>query len=145
MSFPIYVKYTHTHKFTYRGDDELLNADFNIFCNAEKKQTPFALCTAEAKYIAATHVAKQALGNDLYLQNWTSTFQPCQPFSPTIKQRFQSHTIQSFIHARNISTLPIIVSMTLSPREHSILFMSTRARTWQTYLQRDYLRNYTKI
>ncbi len=42
------------------------------------------------------------------LWSWTSTFQPRRPFSPTIKRWFRSHTIQIFIHARNISTSPII-------------------------------------
>jgi len=83
-----YLKYTRTHKLTYGGDDELLNTDFNIFCDADwasdasnrksisgyvitmaggaiswssKKQTSVALSTAEAEYIAATHVAKQVL------------------------------------------------------------------------------------
>ena len=83
-----YLKYTRTHKLTYGGDDDLLNTDFNIFCDADwasdasdrksvsgyvitmaggavswssKKQTSVALSTAEAEYIAATHVAKQVL------------------------------------------------------------------------------------
>ena len=83
-----YLKYTRTHKLTYGGDDDILNADFNIFCDADwasdttnrksvsgyvitmaggavswssKKQTSVALSTAEAEYVAATHVAKQVL------------------------------------------------------------------------------------
>jgi len=83
-----YLKYTRTHKLTYRGDNNLLNTDFNIFCDADwasdasdrksisgyivtmargavswslKKQTSVALSTAEAEYVAATHVAKQVL------------------------------------------------------------------------------------
>jgi len=83
-----YLKYTRTNKLTYGGDDDLLNTDFNIFCDANwasdasdrksisgyvitmaggavswssKKQTSVALSTAEAEYVAATHVAKQVL------------------------------------------------------------------------------------
>ena len=83
-----YLKYTRTHRLTYGDDDDLLNTDFNIFCDADwasdssdrksvsgyviimaggavswssKKQTSVALSTAEAEYVAATHVAKQAL------------------------------------------------------------------------------------
>ena len=83
-----YLKYTRTNKLTYRGDDDLLNTDFNIFCDADwasdttnrksvsgyvitmaggavswslKKQTSVALSTAKAEYMAATYVAKQVL------------------------------------------------------------------------------------
>jgi len=83
-----YLKYTHSNKLTYGGDNDVSNADFNIFCDADwasdasdhksisgyvitmaggavswssKKQTSVALSTAEAEYIAATHVAKQVL------------------------------------------------------------------------------------
>lgn len=76
------------NKITYRGDDDLLNTDFNIFCNADwasdasnrksisgyiitmaggaiswisKKQTSIALSTAKAEYVAAMHIAKQVL------------------------------------------------------------------------------------
>ena len=83
-----YLKYTCTNKLTYRGDDDVLNTDLNIFCDTDwasdasnrksvsgyvitmaggaiswssKKQTSIALSTTEAKYIAATHVTKQVL------------------------------------------------------------------------------------
>ena len=83
-----YLKYTRTHKLTFGGDNDILNTDFNIFCDADwasdasdrksisgyvvtmaggavswssKKQTSVVLSTAEAEYIAATHVAKQVL------------------------------------------------------------------------------------
>ncbi len=83
-----YLKYTHTHRLTYGGDDNILSTNFNIFCDADwasdtsdrksisgyvitmaggavfwslKKQTSIALSTAKAEYIAATHVAKQVI------------------------------------------------------------------------------------
>ncbi len=83
-----YLKYTRTYKLTYGGYNDILNTDFNIFCDADwasdasdcksvsgyvviiaggavswssKKQTSVALSTAEAEYIVATHIAKQVL------------------------------------------------------------------------------------
>ena len=83
-------------KLTYRGsDDEIKNTELNFFCDADwannsdqksingyvtiiaggavawssKKQKTVALSTAEAKYIAATHVAKQVLWHrSLYME-----------------------------------------------------------------------------
>ena len=71
----------------YGGEEEILNQDLNIFCNADwagssdwkstssyvitiaggavtwssKKQASVTLSTAEAKYISVTHTAKQVL------------------------------------------------------------------------------------
>jgi hypothetical protein len=83
-----YLKYTRSSKLTYGGDDDVLNTNLHIFCDADwasdatdrksisgylismaggavswssKKQTSVALSTAEAEYMAATHVAKQVL------------------------------------------------------------------------------------
>ena len=82
-----YLKGTRQHKLTYRGSPELLHNDINIYCDADwasdsdrksisgyviiiaggavawssKKQNTVAPSTPEAKYIAATHVAKQVL------------------------------------------------------------------------------------
>lgn len=82
-----YLKGTRTRALTYGGSDDLLNEDLNIYCDADwatdadrksisgyvitmaggavawssKKQNTVALSTAEAEYIAATHVAKQVL------------------------------------------------------------------------------------
>ena len=75
------------YSLTYGGSEDLLNQDMNIFCDADwasdadrksvsgyvitigggtvtwssKKQSTVALSTAKAKYIAATHAAKQIL------------------------------------------------------------------------------------
>src|SRR6202166_5081447 len=73
-----YLKGTRTHKLTFGGDDNILNTDLNIFCDADwasdttdrksisgymitmaggavswssKKQTSVALSTAEAEYV----------------------------------------------------------------------------------------------
>jgi len=82
-----YLKGTRTHVLTYGGSDDLLSPKINIYCDADwasnadrksvsgyvitmaggavswssKKQATIALSTAEAEYIAATHVAKQVL------------------------------------------------------------------------------------
>ena len=83
-----YLKYTRHHTLTYGGDDDILHTDLNIFCDADwatdtsdrksisgyvitvaggavswssKKQATVALSTAEAEYVAATHIAKQVL------------------------------------------------------------------------------------
>ena len=82
-----YLKGTQTHVLTYGGSDDLLSPKINIYCDADwasdadrksvsgyvitmaggavswssKKQAMIALSTAEAEYIAATHVAKQVL------------------------------------------------------------------------------------
>jgi hypothetical protein len=83
-----YLKYTCNYVLTYGGNDDILNTDLNIFCDADwatntsdrksingyvitvaggavswssKKQATVALLTAEAEYVAATHVTKQIL------------------------------------------------------------------------------------
>ena len=83
-----YLKYTRTKALTYGGEDDILNTDFNTFCDADwasdatdrksisgyvvtmaggatswssKKQATVALSTAEAEYVAAVHVVKQVL------------------------------------------------------------------------------------
>ena len=75
-----YLKYTKNANLTYRGNDaEIKNTELNFFCDANlgngyvtiiaggavawslKKQQTVALSTAEAEYIAATHVTKQVL------------------------------------------------------------------------------------
>jgi Reverse transcriptase (RNA-dependent DNA polymerase) len=83
-----YLKYTKNHALIYGGDDDIENTDLNFFCDADwgndasdrksisgyvvimaggavawssKKQQTVALSTAEAEYVAATHVAKQVL------------------------------------------------------------------------------------
>jgi Reverse transcriptase (RNA-dependent DNA polymerase) len=81
-----YLKYTRNHALTYGGDHDVLNDNLNIFCDAatdtkdrksisgyvitvaggavswhSKKQATVALSTAEAEYVAATHVAKQTI------------------------------------------------------------------------------------
>ena len=82
-----YLKGTRQHKLTYGGSLELLHDDINIYCDANwasdsdrksisgyviiiaggaiawssKKQNTVAPSTPKAKYIAATHVAKQVL------------------------------------------------------------------------------------
>ena len=91
-----YLKQTKNDKLTYRGsDDEIKNTKLNFFCDADwannsdqksingyvtiiaggavawslKKQQTVALSTAKAKYIAATHVAKQVLWHhSLYME-----------------------------------------------------------------------------
>ena len=120
-----YLKYTRTHKLTFGSDNDIVNTDFNIFCNANwasdtsdsksisgyiitmaggavswslKKQTSIVLSTAEAEYIAATMLPSKYSGNNLYSQSWTSTFPPRPPSSPTIKWLFQFHITPSFIH-----------------------------------------------
>jgi hypothetical protein len=84
-----YLKYTKNHALTFGGDDDdIRNTDLNFFCDADwandtsdrksisgyvtimaggavawssKKQQTVALSTAEAEYVAATHIAKQVL------------------------------------------------------------------------------------
>jgi hypothetical protein len=84
-----YLKYTKNFALTYGGDDDTIrNTDLNFFCDADwandtsdrksisgyvtivaggavswssKKQQTVALSTAEAEYVAATHIAKQVL------------------------------------------------------------------------------------
>ena len=82
-----YLKGTRQYKLTYRGSPELLHDDINIYCGANwasdsdqksisgyviviaggaiawssKKQNTVTPSTPEAKYIAATHIAKQVL------------------------------------------------------------------------------------
>ena len=82
-----YLKGTWNNTLTYKGAEELLNKNLNIFCNANwaggldrkftsgyvitiaggavawssKKQASVALSTAEAGYISAMHAAKQVL------------------------------------------------------------------------------------
>ena len=82
-----YLKGTRQHKLTYGGSPELLHDDINIYCDADwasdsdrklisgyviviaggaiawssKKQNTVAPSTPEAKYITATHIAKQVL------------------------------------------------------------------------------------
>jgi hypothetical protein len=84
-----YLKYTKHRALTFGGDDDnIRNTDLNFFCDADwandgsdrksisgyvtivaggavswssKKQQTVALSTAEAEYIAATHIAKQVL------------------------------------------------------------------------------------
>ena len=82
-----YLKGTRQHKLTYGGLPELLHNDINIYCDADwasdsdwksisgyviiiaggaiawssRKQNTVAPLTPEAKYIAATHMAKQVL------------------------------------------------------------------------------------
>ena len=83
-----YLKNTRTNKLTYGGEEDILNTDLNVFCDADwasdstdrksisgyvivmaggavawplKKQTTVALSTAEAEYVAATHIAKQVI------------------------------------------------------------------------------------
>ena len=83
-----YLKHTRTLGLVYGGEENVLNMDLNIFCDADwasdtsdrklisgyviivaggaiswssKKQTTVALSTAEAEYVLATHVAKQVL------------------------------------------------------------------------------------
>ena len=81
------MKGTQDYKLTYGGQENLLNEDINIYCDADwagesdrksisgyvitlaggavawssKKQSSVALSTAEAEYISATHAAKQVL------------------------------------------------------------------------------------
>ena len=83
-----YLKHTRTWYLAYGGDENILNTDLSIFCDADwasdtsdrksisgyviliaggavswssKKQATVALSTAEAEYVTATHVAKQVL------------------------------------------------------------------------------------
>ena len=82
-----YLKGTQTHALTFRGSKNLWTTELTIFCDVDwasnadqkstssyvvlfaggaiawsmKKQSTIALSTAEAEYIAATHVAKQVL------------------------------------------------------------------------------------
>jgi hypothetical protein len=84
-----YLKFTKHHKLTYGGDNEdIKNTDLNFSCDADwandatdrksisgyvivvaggavawssKKQQMVALSTAEAEYVAATHISKQVL------------------------------------------------------------------------------------
>jgi hypothetical protein len=91
-----YLKFTKHHKLTYGGDDEdIRNTNLNFFCDADwandatdrksisryvtlvaggavawssKKQQTVALSTAEAEYVAATHIAKQVLWQRTLLQ-----------------------------------------------------------------------------
>lgn len=84
-----YLKKTKNHALTFGGDDDnIRNSDLNFFCDADwandtsdrksisgyvtivaggavswssKKQQTVALSTAEAEYVAATHIAKQVL------------------------------------------------------------------------------------
>ena len=84
-----YLKYTKHFVLTYGGDDDAIrNSDLNFFCDADwandtsdrksisgyvtivaggavswssKKQQTVALLTAEAEYVATTHIAKQVL------------------------------------------------------------------------------------
>jgi hypothetical protein len=82
-----YLKGTRNHGLTFGGSEELLINDLNIYCDADwasdadrksvsgfvitmaggaiawssKKQSTVALSTAEAEYVAATHIAKQVL------------------------------------------------------------------------------------
>jgi len=151
-----YLKYTRMHKLTYWGDKDLLNTNFNIFCNAgwasdasdcksisgyvvtmaggavswsSKKQTSVALSTTKAKYVAATHIAKQVLWQ------W-SLFTELDFDIPTTFTIFTDNQAAISIshhpefHSR-MKHINIVYhfSVILLQMEHSILSMSTRAKT----------------
>ena len=145
-----YLKLTKNGNLTYRGNDaEINNTDLNFFCDADwgngsdwksisgyitiiaggavawssKKQQTVALSTAEAEYIAATHITKQVLWPP-FIRNSISHFQWHLPSLLTIKQPLQSHIIPNFMLAQSTS-ISITISYKISSLpEQSILFMS---------------------
>jgi len=141
-----YLKYMKNFALNYGGDDkDILNTELNIFCDADwandtsdqksisgyvvtmtggailwssKKQQTVALSTAKAKYVSATHVAKQVLWH------W-SLFEELDLPLPTTSTIFTNNQAA--------------ISISHHPDDESLTSLAVYFRNWHMF--REYMNN----